>query len=65
MDKERSGAGEMVQWLEHWLLLQEDPGSVPSSHGGSQPSVTPVPEIQRPLLASEGFCKHVAYNAYM
>jgi hypothetical protein len=34
-------AGEMAQKLRAMVAFPEDPGSIPSTHGGSQPSVTP------------------------
>lgn len=37
-----SGAREIAWWLREPAALVEDPGSIPSPAGGSQPGVTPV-----------------------
>lgn len=36
----------MIRWLRALGALLDDKGSVLSLHGGSQPSVAPVPGIQ-------------------
>ena len=58
-----SGAGEMAQWLKALAVLAEDLSLILNSHVAAQSSVTPVPEVQRPLLAivsPESTCSHDA-----
>lgn len=38
MSKFYTGTGVMARWLRALTILLEDPGLVPSTHGGSQPS---------------------------
>ena len=42
----------MAQWLRTAAALLEDPGSIPIN-GGSQPSVTPIPENMMPSSPSD------------
>ena len=51
-----TGAGEMAQWLR---ALAKDPGfDSQHLHGGSQPSVTPVPGDPMPSSGSCGLQAH-------
>jgi imidazoleglycerol phosphate synthase glutamine amidotransferase subunit HisH len=58
-----SVVGEMAQWLRALAVLPEDLSSVPSTHDGSQPSVTPV--LGGNLMPSSGLhghCMHIVHN---
>jgi hypothetical protein len=50
-------AGKIAQWSRA-LVLAKDPGL----HGGSQPSLIPVPGNPTPLLTSSNHCGHIHTN---
>lgn len=45
------GSGEMAQQFKACVTIAEDLSSSPSTHGGAQPSLTPVPED--PVFSSD------------
>lgn len=49
----------MVQGLRKLATLVEAPGSVPSTHGGSQLLVTPVAGDLSPSSALPGYCMYM------
>lgn len=47
------GAREIAQGLRAFVGLAEDPGSIPNTYSGSQPSIGPMPKDPTSLLTSE------------
>lgn len=57
----KQGTGGRTQWLVHWLLFPEDPGSVPDTHTSAHNQLgLQFQRTKRPLLASRG----IAYTGY-
>lgn len=58
-----SWAGEMAQWLEHWLLLQRTWVQLPSPRGSSRPSGTPVPGSVAPSSGLHEHCVQMVHRS--
>lgn len=53
-ERSKFGVGEVIPWVRALAALGEDIGLILSQHGGPPLSVTPVPGVPCPLLASSG-----------
>lgn len=48
----------MAQWIKVLAALPEDPHKILSPHGGSQPSLTAVPQNPTPASGLHGYCTY-------
>lgn len=61
----KQGTGGRTQWLVHWLLFPEDPGSIPDTHTSAHNQLgLQFQRTKRPLLASRGIAC-TGYKIYM